>query len=882
MTEESLGQYRIVEKIGEGGMGVVYKALDTRLKRMVAVKILRPQLVLRPDRLARFEREAHVLAALNHSNIAAIHGVEGHDDKAFLVLEFVDGKTLAEHIALGPIRTRNAIDIAKQIAKGMEEAHERGIVHRDLKPANVKVKLDGTVKVLDFGLAKALAGDDHADDPTAVDVTRCEGVIMGTPAYMSPEQARGGTVDRATDIWAFGCVLFEMLAGVKAFQGNTDADIKAAVLRGEPPWASFPSNAPPSLRTLVKACLESEPKNRLRHMADAHLLLDAASNEGSSSVSETVRPIPRRRRWPFALALPGLAALGAIGGFAIGRFQKPGNPPEPIHLPMSPPFQLRPGLGLGPSVAVSPDGRAMVYVLETGTTTSLYMKRQEELEAQAMGGTQGARSPFFSPRGEWVGFYDEDDRKLKKVSTGGGEAVTIADVDFQGGAAWAPDNNILFASSYGLMRVSANGGAPQAVTKADAGQQMWPTLLPGGQVVLFSSLPARGTFDDADVVALRLPDGSPKVVLKSAYYPHYSPTGHLVFVQGDSIVAAPFDVKTLEVTGPVVTLLKDVWISSWIGYADFAFSDTGTLVYISGGPQPTRATLVSVDRSGTESAVIGDRRAYRAPRISPDGRQLAVTLVDEQVDIWTCDLERKKTLNRLTDSPSWDAYPLWRPGMQWIAFSSMREGLASIYRQDLRDGTVEKLIGAEYPVYPNSWSHDGTLLAYQEENPRTGDDIWIYSVASRSRQAFLRTPYNELHAEFSPDGRFIAYESNEDGGQAEVYLRPYPSLHPRQRVSTSGGTSPRWASNGRELFYRVRGKLMAVKIQTSPEVVIDAPRQLFEGPFGAYDAMPNGRSFVMVREMADGDPPTRIIMVVNWFEELSRIVTSASKLRSTG
>ena len=364
------------------------------------------------------------------------------------------------------------------------------------------------------------------------------------------------------------------------------------------------------------------------------------------------------------------------------------------------------------------------YVVASGTTTVLLAKRSEELEARPIAGTQGARSPFFSPFGQWVGFYDEDDRKLKKVSIGGGEPVAIADADFQGGAAWGPDDTILFATSYGLARVPAAGGTPQPLTRAEAGQQWWPTLLPGGRVALFTSLPARGTFDEADIVAVNLTGGTPKVVLKSAYYPHYSPTGHLIFVQGDSVLAAPFDPGSLQVTGPAVSVLKGVWISSWTGYADFAFSDTGTLAFISGGPHPNTATLASVDRAGKATSLLDAQRAYRVPRVSPDGRQVAVTLVDQQVDIWTYDLVRK-TLNRLTDSPSWDAYPIWQPGMRWMAFSSMRDGLASIYRQDLRNETVEKLVAAPNPTYPRSWSPDGRLLAYEEENPQTGLDIWI-------------------------------------------------------------------------------------------------------------------------------------------------------------
>ena len=872
MTTETLGHYRIVEQIGEGGMGVVYRAQDTRLNRAVAIKVLRPEVATNPDRLARFKREAHLLAALNHHCIAAIYGLEEHAGTSFLVLELVEGETLARRLARGPVRVREAVDIARQIVWAIEAAHEKGIVHRDLKPGNVKIKSDGTVKVLDFGLARALEDDKHGEDPTVADARTREGAILGTAAYMSPEQARGEPVDSATDIWAFGCVLFEMLTGVKAFDGASDADVRAAVLLGELPMTSL-AGVPPSLSTLVRHCLVRDRKNRLRHMADVRLFLDSAETSSTSSVNDLVRSSRPRPAWLWPVAMGGLTVAGLIGGFAGARFLARSEPPVPIHLPTAPPAGLTPSLGFGPSVAVSPDGRTAVYVLESGTGTMLYMKRLDELEARPVQGTHGARSPFFSPRGEWVGFYDEEDRKLKKVSIGGGEPVAIADADFRVGAAWGPDDTILFATNDGLVRVPADGGAPLPVTKAEAGQQMWPTLLPGGRVVLFTSLPARGNFDDADIVAVDLDGGSPKVVLKSAYYPHYAPTGHLVFVQGNSLVAAPFDTKTLSVTGPAVTLLKDLWVASWMGYADFAFSDTGTLVYISGGPQPTSARLVSVDRAGKATAMLEERRAYRVPRVSPDGRQVAVTLVDQQVDIWTYDLFRK-TLNRITDSPSWDAYPLWEPGMRWMAFSSMRDGLASIYRQDLRTGTVEKLVAAKHPTYPTSWSPDGRLLAYQEENPETGLDLWIHSIASNSQKVFLRTPYNESKAEFSPDGRFIAYESDEAGQQTEIYVRPYPELNPRRKISTNGGRSPRWGSNGKELFYRIGGKLMALDIETRPDLVAGAPHELFDGPYGTYDALPNGQSFVMVREMAAGDPPTRINFVMNWFEELKRATAS--------
>jgi serine/threonine-protein kinase len=871
---DALGQYRLVAKMGEGGMGVVYRAHDTRLNRAVAIKILRPDVATNADRLARFQREALLLAALNHPNIAAIYGLEEQAGTSFLVLELVEGETLAERLAGGPLKTHDAIDVAKQIARAVEVAHERGIVHRDLKPANVKVTTDGTVKVLDFGLAKVLVDDRHRDGADASDTTTTtrEGAILGTPRYMSPEQARGGSVDGATDIWAFGCMLFEMLTGVAAFDGPTSADVSAAVLLQEPPWAALPPRTPQSLRTLVKSCLEGNPKNRLHHIGDARLFLEAVATESGSSMAEAARsPAAASNRFR-AAGVFALIALGLLAGVGIARLFAPREDRSVTRSEMVLPFGLKPALGFGPSMAISPDGRSIVYALESGTTTSLFLKRLDEPDARSIAGTHGARSPFFSPRGQWVGFYDEDDRKLKKVSIGGGEPVTVAEAAFPGSAVWAPDDSILFASNEGLVRVPAAGGTPQLVTRSDKREHRWPTLLPGGRVALYTRLPTRGGYDQADIVAIRLDGGSTKVVYKSAYYPHYASTGHLIFVQGDSVLAAPFDAESLEVTGPAVTVLKDVWISSWTGYAELAFSDTGALIYVSGGPHPTRSTLASIERSGKETPLVDEPRAYRVPRVSPDGRQIAFTLVDQEVDVWTYELARKR-LNRVTDSPSWDAYPLWQPGMRWIAFSSTRDGLASIYRQDLRDGTVEKLIGTEYPTYPDSWSPDGKRLAYEEENAQTGLDIWIYSMESRSREVFLRTPYNELHAEFSPDGRLIAYESGEAGGQTEVYVRPYPEINPRRKVSTNGGMWPRWSKDGKELFYGVGGKIMALSVERTPDLVPGVPRELFDGPYGQYDTLPNGQ-FVAVKEMAAGDPPTRINLVLHWFEEIKRLTHS--------
>jgi Tol biopolymer transport system component len=538
---------------------------------------------------------------------------------------------------------------------------------------------------------------------------------------------------------------------------------------------------------------------------------------------------------------------------------------------MSPPPGWAPTLGWGTTVAVSGDGSYLAYVLESGTTSQLFLKKIDELEVHKVPGTRGARTPFFSPDGGWLGFYDEEGRQLKKVSLGGGEPLAIAPANDPWGAVWAEDDTIIYTSRYsGLMRVSAAGGPAEVVTTAGARQHMWPSLLPGDDVVLFTDLPARGSFDDAAIVAVPITGGEPEIIMESAYYPHYSPSGHLVFVQGNSVVAAPFDSSTLEVTGPAVTVLDDVWISSWIGYADFAFSETGTLIYVSGGPDRSRARLVWVDRQGGTVALLGQRRAFGGVRLHSGAEKLAVHILDKDADIWGYDLGRGQ-LSRLTGSSSWDAYPLWRPEADAVTFSSMRDGLAAIYEKELQTDSVTELIRGEHPMYPSSWSPDGRFLAYWEEHSDTGLDIWFYSAESGERTPFQVTRHAESAPEFSPDGSFLAYESNESGERIEVYVRPLPQLNPATRVSTAGGRSPRWRADGRELFYILDGTLMAVDVSTSGGFSAGTPRPLFTGSYRRhYDVTPNAETFLMIATMAEGDPPLHINLVSGWFDELNR------------
>ena len=881
MIGQTLGHYRILDKLGAGGMGEVYLAEDTELDRKVALKVLPHEMACSRERLHRFRREAKILASLNHPSIVTIYSVDNVDAIQFLTMEVLEGKTLADSIPKHGVDLEEFFRIAIPLVDALSAAHEKKVIHRDLKPSNVFVTRSGAVKVLDFGLATVRPSElVPVDTEASTDLWTGEGRVMGTVPHMSPEQVQGKSVDHRSDIFSLGIVLYQLATGDRPFKGTTSADVWSSILRDTPqPVDDLKRELPHHLGRIVSSCLEKDPDRRWQSAKDIANQLTTLKQELSARDREPRSGVARSRRAPakagWWVAATALVALGLLIGFVITRFMAQSETATSMHIPMAPPPGLKPSLGHGPSVAISPDGRNLAYVMERGTTTMLYVKGLEEFEARPMAGTEGARTPSFSPRGRWIAFFDEDDRKLKKVSLSGGEPVVITDADSQWGIAWAQDDTILFSSRYsGLVRVSADGGTRESVTTAEARQHLWPTLLPGGEVALFTILPARGSFDDANIAAIPVAGGTPTIVLESAYYPHYAGTGHLIYVQGDSVRAAPFDLHSLEVTGPAATVLEGVWTSSWTGYADFAFSDGGTLVYVSGGPDPTRATLVSVDRDGTASPLADVRRPYRVPRISPDGRQVAVTIADAQVDIWTFDLLRK-SFYRLTDSTSWDAYPLWQPGAEWLAFSSMREGLAAIYRKDLRSEEVEKLVAAGDPSYPSSWSPNGKLLAYSHDNPETGRDIWVYSLETRSREIFLRTQYNESAAEFSPDGRFLAYHSNEGGQQLEVYVRPYPEVNPRRRISTDGGRTPRWGAGGKELYYLVGGKLMVVDIETEPELVAGSPRELFEGPYGnGYDAAPDGQSFVMLREMVEGDPPLRINFIANWFDELKRRVPS--------
>ena len=883
-------------------MGKVWRAHHSGLKRDDALKVLPDAFVSDPDRLARFRREAQVLASLNHPNIAHVYGLEQSDGVQALVMELVEGPTLADRIAQGPIPVDEALPIANQIADAVEAAHERGIIHRDLKPANIKVRPDGTVKVLDFGLAKALepsAGMDATASPTITSpamMTR-GGALLGTAAYMSPEQARGKGVDRRSDIWAFGCVLYEMLTGRRAFRGETVSETLADVLKSEPQWTALPADTPARVRRIARHCLEKDSRQRVHDIADVRLALEGAFETVAAEPPAVA--IPRLRVWQRPAAAVTIAAsIATTAGLAMWALTRSAAPPPArlLRFTVSPPSResLAATNPNDPDVTISPDGTRIVYVAGGGGPQQLYMRVLDQLDARRLENLENPRTPFISPDGNWIGFFGEPN-VLKKVTVNGGPAVTICAIDAgPRGASWGADDTIVFATnatSTGLFRVSAGGGKAEMLTKPDPqkGEQdhYWPELLPGGRAVLFTILSASGAAQNA-IAVLNLQTGQQKVLVPGGSYPRYVPTGHIVYGVEGTLRAVAFDPGRLEVRGSPVPVLQGV-VTKPSGAASFAVAQDGSLVYIARGIQSAvERTLVWVDREGREESLKAPLRAYTSLRISPDGTRLALEVRDQANDIWIWDLGRA-TLTRLTVDAGFDGAPVWTPDGRRIVFSSDR-GVATnanLYWQ-AADGTgaVERLMESESlsPAVASAFSPDGTRLLFTQPSPggATGLDIHILPLAGERRATTLvQTTFEEGNAEVSPDGRWVAYESNESG-RSEIYVRPFPNVDEgKWTVSTGGGAQPLWARNGRELFYVAQpARLMAASIQPGATFAAGDPRLLFEGRYarpglrGTYDVAPDGRRFLMLKEneSAPQTAPPELVVVPNWLEELKRLV----------
>jgi serine/threonine-protein kinase len=876
-----IGPYEIQSALGAGGMGEVYRARDSKLNRDVALKILPDAFALDPDRLARFKREAQVLASLNHPHIAAIYGFEDSGATHALVLELVDGPTLADRIARGPVPLGEALPIAKQIAEALDAAHEQGIIHRDLKPANIKLRPDGTVKVLDFGLAKATLGEGPVDlthSPTiTVHATR-GGVLLGTAAYMSPEQARGQLVDKRTDIWAFGCVLYEMLTGRATFARSTLTDTLAALVERTPEWDALPATMPPAVRYVLARCLEKDPKLRMRDIGDARLALDderlMPSGKGRQDAARSTR------RWAVALAAATIAVGVGVWFLKPAPSSTASTGDVVARLAVVPESPL-PAEGEG-VIALSPDGRHIAYVVGAGGRQQLYLRDVDQFEGKPIPGTEGADYPAFSPDGKWLAFSAAF--KLMKVAVAGGMPVTVCEYTEGRGLSWESNDSILFnpGRASGIWRVSAAGGKPTEVTTLEDGatEHGYPAILPGGRALLYSAR-FGGIATDLRIVALSLATGE-RHMLGAGVGARYLPTGLLVYVQRGTVFAVPFDPVRLEVRGSPTIVLDGVRQSA-VGTPQIDYSMTGSMVYVPAGSVERQDTLVWLDHGGGQAETTASGAAFSMPRLSPDNRRVAVALGAGNApggsasDIWVYDLMRA-TRSRLTFDGN-SSFPLWAPDGLRFAFSSSRDGPFDLYVKTLDDQTPEVRHRTGRAInYPLSWSPDSRFLALVSVNPATANDIWVYPVDQPSgARPFLQTPFREGAPTFSPDGRWIAYAS-EQSGRSEIYMRPFPGPGEEWTISTDGGTEPVWAKKAGLLFYRRGNAMMVVDITTAPGVAVGKPRRLFEKPYNRsvgfwpdYDVTADGQRLLMVQSSAL-EAPTRMNVVLHWFDELKQRV----------
>jgi serine/threonine protein kinase/Tol biopolymer transport system component len=900
-----LGPYEILSSIGAGGMGEVYRARDTRLDRIVAIKVLPSHLADRAELRERFDREAKTIASLNHPHICTLYDTGHQDEIDFLVMEYLEGETLAQRLVKGSLPIPQVLQYAVEISDALDKAHRKGVTHRDLKPGNIMLTKSGT-KLLDFGLAKlkqeaAPANVSLSDLPTGNDPLTAQGTILGTLQYMAPEQVEGREVDARTDIFAFGAVVYEMATGKRAFEGKTQASLIAKILETDPPpISSLQPMTPPALDRVVKRCLAKEPDERCQSAKDLTEELKWIGEGGSQLTSaptaeaKGIRALSRR---PVILGLSGLLVgltIASLTTWNLKPAPSPAPPPVSRLVINLPPGQQLAGLEAGPAVALSSDGSHLAYVARQGGSQQLYLRAMDSVDAKPIPGTEGAIEPFFSPDGQWVGFFAGG--TLKKISVTGGVAQTLGNASLPSGASWGSQGTIAFAPLVAgvLQQVPDGGGAPQPLTRLEKGEvsHHWPEFLPGGKAVLFAVSGNSASWANAQIVAQPIGAGEQRNLIQGATQPRYATSGQLVYAQGGSLMVVPFDLQRLAVTSAAIPVVDGVLQSPTTGAAQFSFSSTGSLVYVSGDVQAPERKLVWVNRNGAEQLLAAPAHAYVAPRLSPDGRRLAVTITEQEAQIWEYDFPRE-TLTRLTFEGNNNLVPVWTPDGKRIAFNSNKEGPNNIYWQ-LADGGggLERLTINEYLQAPSSWSPDGQLLAFFEVNPNTQRDIWVLRMGDtsggsgqvRKAQPFLRTQFDEAVPRFSPDGRWLAYISNASS-RYEIYVQPYPGPGGKWQISTEGGTEPVWNRNGRELFYRSGNKMMAVDIATQPSFSAGKPRMLFEGryelapfPSSNYDVSPDGQRFLMIKTSEQAQAArTQINVVLNWFEELKRRVPVGAK-----
>jgi Tol biopolymer transport system component len=874
-------------------MGQVYRATDTKLKRQVAIKILPASVAADHDRLARFQREAEVLASLNHPHIAGIYGLEESDGISALVMELVEGEDLSQRIARGAIPIDEALPIAKQIAEALEAAHEQGIVHRDLKPANIKVRPDGTVKVLDFGLAKALDPNANAmDSPTLSMHATQAGIILGTAAYMSPEQTAGKPVDRRSDLWAFGVVVLEMLTGQPVFPGETVAHILASVLRSDPDWATLPVRTPTSIRRLLRRCLEKDRKRRLDSAADARLEIDEAL-AGPSHVSTAVVPAQGlTRREQTAWGLAAMLALVALT-LAIGRITATTRDTSITRFSIAPPDNsaLASGGGgaWGSPVVVSPDGRRIVLLVAGHDgKKQLWIRPLDAAAPQPLAGTEGASGPFWSPDSRWIAFFA--DAKLKRVATGGGEAQILCRSGSGGGGTWNGDDVILFSPAdsgeAGLVRVPAGGGAPVQVTTLDEAHgetnHLWPQFLPDGRHYLY----VVGGRDDSGLYVGSLDSKNRTLLLDAERLGYengkveYAAPGYLLYVRDRALVAQPFDSTRLTLAGDVFQVADGV-LKEGPGSSAFSASANGVLTFW-GGAVPPNSQLTWMRRDGTSAGTVGPAAAYLELSLAPDDGTLAVSRFESNervlpVALWLIDIRRsgatKFTFGIGSMAPTWS-----RDGAH-VAFTSPRGGPPSLYQKASDNaGPDELLLKSPVSSRPTDWSAADSTLVYQSFDRVTKWDLWLMPpTGARTPTLFLRTPFNETSGRISPDGRWMAYVSDESGAP-EVYVTSFPSARGKWSISTHGGHAPEWRRDGKELFFVApNGQLTAVRVNVvdggttldagPPTILFNVPRLQFgaTGIFSEWQYAPSadGQRFLVRVPVSETNSPP-VTVVLNW------------------
>jgi eukaryotic-like serine/threonine-protein kinase len=857
-------------------MGEVYRARDAKLGRDVALKILPAPLATDPERLARFEREAHVLASLNHPHIGAIYGFEETQTVRALVLELVNGPTLAERIAQGPIPSDEALRIAGQIAGALERAHEQGIVHRDLKPANIKIAPGGDVKVLDFGLAKMLEGPAPGLSQSPTELRSLPGVILGTAGYMAPEQAKGHEASQTADVWALGCVLYEMLTRRPAFTGDSVSEILSEVLKSEPDWGRLPPETPESVRRVLRRCLRKDPSRRYHDIADVRLELEDAQHDPQPAEPRAAAPItlPARNRERIAWAAVALMTAIAVvaGGLVLTRSRAPSSLPE-MRLDIA-----TPQTNSQTSFAISPDGDKVVFAATSDGRIKLWIRSLDGASEKAFAGTDSAASPFWSPDGRSVGFFA--DGKLKRVDVADGTVKELVSVAVDRGGAWAGDGTILFTRNYTspVFRVPASGGMPVAVTqlKPEQGGHRAPSFLPDGRHFLYYST---GSSEARGVYLTQLDDGPPARRLFDADAGAvYVPPGYLLFARQETLFAQGFDPGHLELMGNPFPLVQRVITDG--GLAAVSASTTGPIVWRTGVGGESRRQFAWFDRSGNELRRVGEVFLNgRAPSLSPDGQRVAFFRegTDGNIDIWLLETERG-VFSRFTFDAANDVMPAWSPDSKRLLFSSNRNGgIHNLYLKSIgaAPGSEQLFLHNNQIKQSTDWSPDGRFVVFRSQDPKLGFDLWALPMEGSSHEPFVvaQTGFDERDAQFSPDGKWIAFQSNESG-RVEIYLQPFPGPGARVLVSTSGGAQVRWSRNGRELFYiALDDRLMSVPVQfsTDGQASVGTATGLFMTRVGGalqsnfpqqYMVSADGQRFLM--NVIPDEVPTPLTVLLNW------------------